>query len=175
MPAEFVEFMRDWVNDLDRDFVPIEEAEKLVAAAREKRPEALEEWLHGQAIQHVQRYLQSYLKTQRGNARRATLRDFLTSVEEAEGDIARLEEAVSLFHVTYTIDGEDTRRRVADMTGADHQFVANGYRESARRDLLLEAFHRKVASLVGEKRTADVLTEEQYSAQLRSILTKSAA
>jgi hypothetical protein len=73
------------------------------------------------------------------------------------------------FATEYVIDAENTRRRVADMTGPDHRFVAAGYAESKRTAALLEKFHVAVARKVGDRRTAEVISESEYLAMLRSI------
>jgi hypothetical protein len=78
-------------------------------------------------------------------------------------------EPLSHFAVVYAIDDENTRRPVGEMTGADHRFVAGRYKASAASDLMLAAFHEKVAKKVGSRRTADVFSEEQYDAMLRSL------
>lgn len=74
--------------------------------------------------------------------------------------------------VVYSIDEANTRRKVADMTGDDHRFVAAKYGSSGRYDLMLEAFHKAVAREIGKKRTADVFTEGQYLNLLDSISSK---
>lgn len=83
--------------------------------------------------------------------------------------------ALGSFTMTYTVDGENTRRKVADMTGADHKFVAANCDQDARSIALLAEFHRQVAKRVGAERTSDVLSEKQYDQLYRSIVRPRAA
>jgi hypothetical protein len=76
---------------------------------------------------------------------------------------------VASFRVEYVVNSDNLRLTVADMTGTDHQFVAGGYESTAKNASMLAAFHRAVAKKVGDRRTADVFTEEQYDTMLRSI------
>jgi hypothetical protein len=86
--------------------------------------------------------------------------------EAASGDLA----ALGAFTVSYTVDAKSTRRKVADMTGADHEFVAASCESDAKSIALLAEFHRQVARKIGSKRTSDVLSEKQYDQLYRSIV-----
>jgi hypothetical protein len=86
--------------------------------------------------------------------------------EAAGGDVA----ALSSFTAYCTVDAKKTRRRVADMTGADHEFVAAGCEKEAKSAALLAEFHRQVARKVGSNRTSDVLSEKQYDQLYHSIV-----
>jgi hypothetical protein len=86
--------------------------------------------------------------------------------EAARGDVA----ALGSFAVSYTVSPANTRRKVADMTGADHEFVAAGCEKDAKSAALLAEFHRQVARKIGSRRTCDVLSEEQYDQLYRSIV-----
>ena len=79
-------------------------------------------------------------------------------------------EALSNFRTTYVIDEYNTRRRVKDMTGADHHFVADNYAQQGRYSLMLSDFHRAVAKQVGGQRTEDVLTEDDYARLFNSLI-----
>lgn len=78
-------------------------------------------------------------------------------------------EAMGSFEARYIVDEQETRRRVADMTGADHRFVAHSYEETAKGARMLAAFHRAVAKRCGARCTGDVFSEEEYDALLASL------
>lgn len=75
----------------------------------------------------------------------------------------------SIFTMDLVIDEHSNRKSACDMTGPDHLFVAAGYRKQAAPSLMQEAFHKAVAAKIGQQRTADFFTEEQYIEMYRSI------
>jgi hypothetical protein len=152
------------LDAIDGDFVAAILADKLVANAEATE---LNEWLHEHAVAFVTARIKERCASRRSSAlRRAPARRFGKAAAAAEsGDL----EPISHFRVVYVVDDTDTRRSVGDMTGADHTFVASRYEQRGNRQLMLGAFHRSVAKKVGKRRTADVFTEEQYDALLRSI------
>lgn len=103
--------------------------------------------------------------TNRARASAREAGDALKRVQTGESSIAD----ESIFEVRYVVDGENTRRRMADMTGPDHLFVANNYESTAKQAKLKSAFHRAIAKKVGGRRTSDVFTAEQVQAMYRSI------
>lgn len=74
------------------------------------------------------------------------------------------------FQTEHVVNSGNLRRKVADMTGADHRFVADAYGATAKNAAMLAAFHRAVAKRVGHRRTADAFTQEQYDAMLHSLM-----
>lgn len=154
------------LDAIDGDFVVAVEADKLVTKLEEKCPRSLDEWLHDHSRQFVAGVMRDRTNIDRATAkRRATARAFGNAAQDAShGD----PDALGHFATFCVVSEDNVRRLVADMTGADHRFVAANYERSGRYDLQLAAFHEAVARKVGKGRTADVLTEEQYDALLTS-------
>lgn len=75
-------------------------------------------------------------------------------------------DALADFGLAYRVGG--TEKVLADLTGADHAEVANGFQAIGEQSLMLATMHRQISRLLGSKRTADVLTPEQY----RQLITK---
>jgi hypothetical protein len=150
-------------------------AEKLHAELLETDPDLLDGWLRATAADTLRLAIGMRSRNQRLIARRrAGARAFSEAAGEAEqtGDTAPL---IGLFTVDYVVDAENTRKRAADMTGPEHLFVAeNTYQRSANQALMLAAFHRAVAAKVGDQRTSDVFSPEQYERLYLSI-TRNAA
>ena len=148
--------------DAETDWVPAVVARKLLASAD---PDLVDGWLHAMAADFLTLIITRRERAHRSVERaRAGSRVFAAAIEDGE------EDALAAFSVTYAIDGHNTRRRVADMTGADHLFVAGSYQASANARLLLAEFHRQVAKQVKRKRTADVFTEAAYARLYHSII-----
>lgn len=70
---------------------------------------------------------------------------------------------MSIFlHHRFVVDDKNTHRLLGDMTGADHLFVAKGYERDSKAAKMRAALHRAAARAVGDKRTSEVLTVEQW-------------
>lgn len=151
-----------WREILTGDFVAALEAERFVAHMEAHAPAELQEWLRTHAVTFATLALSERLRRERMTVyRRAGARAFAAA--EAAGD-------VSAFTNVHTINADNLRRPVADMTGADHLFVAGSYSRQGKRVLLLAEFHRAVARRVGDQRTAAVMTEDEYLRLMKSIL-----
>lgn len=150
-------------------------AQKLHAELLETDPDLLDGWLHARAVDILRRTIGLRESSRSSAARnRAGARAFSDAADEAEatGDFSTLP---GMFAIAYVIDKDETRKRAADMTGADHLFVAeHTYERDARQSMLLAQFHRAVAKKVGKRKTSDVFTEEQYEAMYLSV-TRGAA
>lgn len=152
----------------DGDIVAPIIAEKLHAHLLENDPDLLQGWLLAGAVHFLTRAIGDRDRRERTAARtRGEARRFRAASNAAEfGD----GEALSMFAtVRYVVDDAETRRVLGEMTGADHLFVADGYRESAAKARMLEAFHRAVAKKVGKRKTCDVFTEPEYQKLYDSI------
>lgn len=148
----------------DGDFTLRELVEKALMFLRENDPAVLSQFADLMMFSTLHEFYRKKLRQRRRRLRRLALEeDFADAV--ADGAWTR-----STFSEVIRIDSKDTMRRVSDMTGADHQFVADGYQASGQRDLLMAAFHRRVARLVGTKKTADVMSEEEYLRLLQTVL-----
>lgn len=143
-------------------------AADLVEKLRATDPDLLSGWLDLRAAAFLADAI-----ARRSNSRRQAARVGAPRRAFAEAAQRFTEEtdpaALAPFATEYVIDTANTRRRVEDMTGADHRFVAAGYAESKRTAALLEKFHLAVARKVGDRRTADVISESEYLSMLRSI------
>lgn len=161
-PAEMTALIEEATQG--SDWVPALVAEKLIDQLKSDDPDLLNGWLHALAPQLLTDAISMRERSIRTVTRkRASSRAFAKAA--AVGDVTEL----GSFAVTYVIDEGATRRRVADMTGSDHRFVASGYAQSAKRAQMLSAFHRAVAKKVGSKRTAEVMSEVEYDRLFRSI------
>lgn len=154
------------------DFVAAVQGAKLADHLRQSDPDLLTEWLDHNAAYFLSDQFRQHSRASRAKTlRSAKVRAFRTATDAADdGDMAPL----SHFNVRYVIDTEGTQRRVADMVGADHLYVSFEYRASANYEAMLAAFHAAVAKKVGKKRTADVLSEEDYERLFLSIVKRSA-
>lgn len=167
-PAEMTALIEE--STQGSDWVPALVAEKLIDRLKTDDPDLLNGWLHTLAPQLLTDAISTRERSVRTvTRRRATSRAFATAAES--GDPIEL----GSFAVTFVIDETDTRRRVADMTGTDHRFVATGYAASAKRARMLGAFHQAVAKKVGKQRTAEVMSEAEYDRLFRSITGADAA
>lgn len=168
----FHDRLREYRDQIAGDFVPALEAERFLKLMQDEYPGELAEWFQVRAVQFVADELTTMLRRERAIARRRSgARAFAAAVEAHEaGD----SEPLGLFRTVHVIGDDNVRRPVADMTGPDHRYVAGQYRSEGNRALMLEAFHLAVAKKVGKRRTADVLTEDEYERMLNSITGQAA-
>lgn len=150
-------------------------AAKMHAALLETDPDLLNGWLHAMAVDVLRMAVGSRSRAQRTVARRrAASRIFGAAAAEAE-ETGNTIPLLGLFAVVHVIDADNTRKLAADMTGPEHLFVAeNTYQQSANQALMLAAFHRAVAKKVGERKTSDVFSAQQYELLYLSITRKAA-
>lgn len=152
------ERMSDWLESCDTEFVLAVEAPKFIAQERELHADEFAEWVEAMLPSIIAQYMGRLNNSRRSIVRRrAGARDFAAAADDAD------DEGMSPFKVNYAINADDVHKRVADMTGADHKFVAEGYTASGKRDLLYAKFHNCIAKKVGKKTTAEVFTEEKYA------------
>jgi hypothetical protein len=125
-------------------------------------------WLFVNRTDFVRDAIDARLRSLRGQARYSSRSVF--------GDLARRKAAgedvkmVDHFKLVFEIDPKHTRKTVAEMTGADHRYVASQYESNSKRTALLAAFHRVVAKKVGNKKTAEVIDLDTYDRLFRSIV-----
>lgn len=140
------------------DFVPAVVADKVLATVDRA---TIATWLNDNAARFLTADISTWLRSERSRARHhAKAATFGEAVEAG---------SVGEFSVVYEVDGDHTRRTVADMTAQDHRFVASAYHRSAKADLMFAAFHEAVARKLGRKTTAQAMTEAQYVRLMRSI------
>lgn len=128
---------------------------------RENHPEVLRRWLSVQEQSFLARAVGSRQRQLRTGAQRRSRRMALQRADTR---------TLSEFEVRCSVGPEHLWVHVGDMTANHHRQVARRYTESGQRSLLLGAFHREIAKRLGDRRTSEVLTEEEY-AKLRSSIT----
>lgn len=171
---------RDYLADMtaaveaaipEGDYVAPVIAAELVDRLRTEDPDLLSGYLHLRAAAVLADVIARRSNSKRQAARLGAPR---VAFAEAARTFAEQRDPVVLqpFATEYVIDEANTRRRVADMTGEDHRFVAGRYAEARTTAALLEQFHLAVAKKVGDKRTADVIGEEQYLRLYRSVVRR---
>lgn len=152
------------------DVVPAVAARELVSMLAASNPSLLTSWLDLHAEDFLQSLIRTRIRAGRSRTRKQSkVRKFSEGAQKftEDGDGQAF---LSSFDVRYAVDDNGSQRRVAEMTGSDHKYVASRYEVSARTARMLAAFHREVAKHLGEKRVADVFTEEQYALMYRSIV-----
>lgn len=146
------------LDSLDGSFIVSEEAEKFLAKMAEHHPDELDAWLSERHVLLIAEEMRALLRSQRARDRahagsRAFAEHYSLDDTPTAGDA---------FGVRYCIDDGNVWKNVAEMTGDDHRYVAGRYELTGRRALVRAAFHEAVARRIGAKRTADVLSVEQY-------------
>lgn len=160
--------IRQRLTTVDGDFKVRDLAREFVTELRSEQPLLLASWLDGHAetliVGRLNKFNHIRKRTERSAARQSQA-DRARKVW-GEGGAPDFFETASVF----VIDDHSTRRRLGEMTGADHLFVANTYRQSAEESTVLATFHEAVAREVGDNRTADVLSGDDYLTLYRSVV-----
>lgn len=158
--TEFDAFLADECLSLS-DHAPAAVAADLVRKAQELDWELLLGWLDLRAEEFVARELR----------RRKHVQDVRAAKEDQArvfSDAARRhtdgdEAALHPFRFTLVVNARSERRCVAEMTRADHLFIARQYVDAANAAKFEAAFHTAVAKRIPEgKTTADVMDEATY-------------
>lgn len=123
-----------------------------------EHPAEFTAWLHERAPIFVRREMGRLEHAKRTTARvRAKARAFGEAIDG--GDVQDY-----FLSTAYIVDEQNTRRRMGDMTGADHRFVASQYEVTGKEALMMAAFHKALAKKIGSRKTSEVYTEEQIAA-----------
>lgn len=172
---------RDYLADMneaienaipDGDYTAPLVAADLVDRLRAEDPDLLTGWLELKAAVFLADAVARRSNSKRQLARvGAPRRAFAEAARSfgSDGDAVVLRP----FAAEYVVDEENTRRAVAQMTGADHLFVAARYEDTEKRAKLEKSFHRAVAKKVGNKLTTEVFSEDQYLTMYRSVTGRS--
>lgn len=178
IPSQYINEMNvlilNSLDDADDGWVASTLATKLAADLRQNDPDLLRGWLDLQAENLIRDALVRNSNAQRTRARKRSNAVAFTErarVAERTGNYAEL---TGMFSAVHTISNGNIRRAARDMTGQDHRYVATRYRNTANEYLMLSAFHNAVARRVGESRTSDVFSEEEYEQMYRSIVRTAA-
>jgi len=164
---EFMGLLDRFFEELPAEFTPALEAEAFIARVRRENSAALDAWLSAKAVVFLTVDLSKRLHNATRRARdHAEGRAFASAATEFEQT-----GAAASFDTWLRVDDDNLRRRVADMTGRDHLFVANRYKASGNRMLMLATFHHAIAKKVGmDKRTGDVISEDDYDRLYGSLM-----
>lgn len=147
------------------DYVlPIVSAE-IVEGLRATDPDLLAGWLAVNAQRFVGVYVGSVERSARARqASDAPRRAFAIAAESDD------REALTTFGIHFVVNDGNLRRRLGDMTKADHLYVAERHTDRANAGLFEAAFHKAIARRIpAGKTTSEVLTEDAY-AQLRKTI-----
>lgn len=138
-------------------------AGKVRAKLEEDDAGALEDWLHENleilialSVRRVRRKRRADEPRDDGPKKRFT-------IAAQSGDKELLAEFLT-FRDEATVREDGTVKDVADFNADDHLYVAGTYQQRGQTALMLAAFHRQVAKLVGHRRTSDVMSEDAYAA-----------
>lgn len=136
-------------------------------------PVLLNGWLHQNALAVLSKAIGDHVRSMRAAARagstgrKSSAGRFAAAARLAQqGDTS----ALALYATMHVVNPSQERKRAADMNGNDHRYVAQQYSRNAQELGLLGLFHETVAAKVGDHRTEDVLTAEQYEALYRSFV-----
>ena len=162
--------MNDRMDDATQgEWVAAVVAQQLHDDLTQTDPDLLEGWLREIAVEALRHVLAARSRSRRTIARqRAGSRRFAQAAADAEasGDSAPL---LGLFETDLVVNADQLRKRAADMTGPDHLYVAERYRATEAEAKMLAAFHRAVAERVGQRRTSEVFSPEEYERLFTSI------
>ena len=161
--------VRDLIDeflDTDNDILPAMLAEKVVATWKERDPDGFLRYLDDNAVRLIHDEISKRLSRRR-HVSRVTARSFARQAASIFSggvyDAEQLDSFRGAFSATYCVNDDFTQRRVADMTKADHLYVAKSYEHSGKRDLMIGAFHSAVAKQIKEgQTTSDAMDEETY-------------
>jgi hypothetical protein len=142
-------------------------AAHIVRKLRATDPDLLHGWLDAQATDFVRQAINERDRSTRTYARTAGRRS-------AFGDDARRHEAgqgdalVRWLSVPFPVE-DGSRKRLADLTAADLDFVADRYEQRAAENAMTAAFLRALRRKVGRKTVGDCFDDAQLTAMWRSI------
>jgi hypothetical protein len=158
------------------DWIPARVAQDLFTQLLDTDPDLLNGWITERVVHFLHEEITQQTRKRNGHARSRAARfgkaakNYEDAVTEEERIIAG--ENLSLFFAEHAVDAKNTRKQALEMTGTEHLYVATTtYRVKGNRLLMLAAFHEAIAERIGDQRTGDVLTEEQYIALFTSIVT----
>jgi len=144
---------------LPSEFIVTIEAQNFLDAMHAQYPGELAEWTHAHALDVVTNNLWCMLfgDRQKARGRRGRFRDATDQFDPADA------ESVDVFSQRFVIDHDNMWRRLGEMTGKDHLFVADQYTKTGRRALMEAAFHRAIAKRVGDRRTDEVFGPDELT------------
>lgn len=161
----FHDHLRAHWEEVDGDFVVALEARQFYDAMHRDHPDELAEWLEAKVIDFIAGEFRALLQRERAKSRRRagarTFREFADQYAADGGPDNP--DAADTFRQAYVVSHDNLWRRVAEMTGEDHRFVADQYEARGNRLLMLASFHRVIARKIGGRRTEEVFSEAEYA------------
>lgn len=140
------------------DYVLAVFAADLVTELRETNPDLLTNWLDINAAQFVTQVLGDQERSRRGRL----LSDAPRSVFKIAANRFRAGDE-SAFAQYFVVSDDKLRRRLGDMTRADHLFVAEWHIKRSNAALFEAAFHRAIAKRIPVGMTTkDAMSEAEY-------------
>jgi len=166
--AEFQAFVDQRIPSGDY-ILPVLAAD-LVAELRKANPSLLAGWLNVNAEQFVTQVLGDQARSRRGrqaaDAPRSAFKDAADRFSDGDSD------ALKPFDLHFVVGDDMLRRRLGDMTKADHLFVAGEHVKRSNAALFECAFHKAIARRIpAGKTTEDVMSEDEYLRIRSSIRT----
>jgi hypothetical protein len=164
-PRDFVQEMHDLVaRYLASSPLPAgQQALDIVTHLEHADPELLLGWARAALVSNVAALIHQV----RGNDRlrsRSHARALLIRIGNGTATSAELAEA-SVFSVRSPVVSDDgMTKRIGELTGSDHAYIAGAYEVRGRRQLVFAAFHRLLAERVGDRTTEEVFNPEEYAA-----------
>jgi hypothetical protein len=136
-------------------------AADLVTELRKTDPALLRGWLDANAAQFVTQVLGDKARSDRG--RRASDAPRSAFADAADRFTGGDEDALKPFDLHFVVGDDMVRRRLGDMTKADHIYVAGEHTKRSNAALFESAFHKAVAKRIpAGKTTQDVMDEQEY-------------
>lgn len=155
------------------DFVLAVFAAELVEEMLKKNPDVLFGWLEENATLFVTQYLGDQQRADRNrHAVEAPRAAFKSAADRfTAGDKKALDE-IRTFDKRFVVNEKMLRRRLGDMTSADHYYVAGEHTKREASARFEAAFHRVVAKLIPDgQTTSEVMTEQEFERLRDSIRT----
>ncbi len=151
------------------DFVPAVLGRQLLEKLMKEHPALLKAWMFEKALRSIIQQLTEHLELRRSGerlpAKRESKRESFAVAAQTR-DVERL----GFFDLRFAVDANRTKRRLGEMTGADHTFVAQTYTHVEKRAAMEAAFHHALARRVGDRRTDQVIDPEECERMYASIV-----
>lgn len=149
------------------DFVMALLAARIVQNLRATDPELLAGWLDELAescmVSEIRHYEQAQRKRNRHNS--SIFSEAASRFEDGDAS------ALDRFTVDkFVVNDSNTWKSLGEMTGSDHRYVADRYRDRSKSNGLLAKFHEAVAQKIGNRTTTEVFSVSTYKAMEDSIL-----
>jgi hypothetical protein len=162
--AEMNALIEQALEETDEWATPVV-AQKLCARLLEQDPELLTGYLDVTAEAVIQQAV-----VHRVTSHRARLRASAQRRAFADAAKSRDPDRLGMFSVRHCVDDTGTWKTAANMTGAEHTYVALGYERRANTERMEAAFHYAIAKKAGPRRTSEVMDEQHYERLYQSIV-----